>query len=139
MEDYANDLHDFHFESKNKIIIPILLAPEAKQVLSTLKVDYQNIHPCIKTNTNNFSEIIFAVYQEFHSSKNIYIDPSKWEESEYQPTPSIIHAAKALFADQKVETITKSGAEGNDLKRTTEYLIKVINQARIENKKIVST
>ncbi len=137
MEDYANDLHDFHFESKNKIIIPILLAPEAKQVSSTLKVDYQNIHPCIKTNTNNFSEIIYAVYQEFHSSKNIYIDPSKWEESEYQPTPSIIHAAKALFAGQKVETISKSGAGESDLRNTTNYLINVINKAKADNEKIV--
>ena len=138
VEDYANDLFDFHLESKNRIIIPVLLAPLAKSIS---KIDISNnnsfIKSCLKVNAINLSQNIYEAYLEFHKRSNIFIDPYKWEQSEYQPTPTIIQAAKALFAGQKVETITKSGAEENDLRRTTEYLIKVINEARIENKKIV--
>lgn len=138
VEDYANDLFDFHLESKNRIIIPVLLEPLAKSISKTnnSKID-SFIKSCLKVNAINSSQNIYEAYLEFHKSSNIFINPYKWEQSEYQPTPTIIQAAKALFAGQKVETITKSGAEENDLKRTTEYLIKVINQARIENKKIV--
>jgi len=138
VEDYANDLHDFHLESKDKIIIPVLLAPLAKSISrgSILNLD-SFIKTCLKTNTNNFSQIVYEAYLRYHEISNCNINPDKWEQSEYQPTPTIIQAAKALFAGQKVETITKTGAEENDLKRTTNYLIQVINLARIENKKIV--
>lgn len=138
VEDYANDLFDFHLESKNRIIIPVLLAPLAKSISKTNNSNIDSfIKSCLKVNAINLSRYVYEAYLEFHNGLNIFIDPYKWEQSEYQPTPTIIQAAKALFAGQKVETITKSGAEDNDLKRTTEYLIKVINQARMENKKIV--
>ena len=138
VEDYANDLFDFHLESKNRIIIPVLLAPLAKSISKTNSSNIDSfIKSCLKVNSINLSRYVYEAYLEFHKGLNVFIDPYKWEQSEYQPTPTIIQAAKALFAGQKVETITKSGAEENDLKRTTEYLIKVINQARIENKKIV--
>jgi DUF2075 family protein len=136
VEDYVNDLFDFHFESKGKIIIPVLLAPLAKSI-SRNNQTASFIKPCLKVNAINFSQIIYDSYLEYHKTSTTIIDPYKWEQSEYQPTPTIIQAAKALFAGQKVETITKSGADENDLKRTTDYLIKVINEARTENKKIV--
>ena len=116
----------------------MLLAPLAKSISKTNSLNIDSfIKSCLKVNAINLSQNIYEAYLEFHKSSNIFIDPYKWEQSEYQPTPTIIQAAKALFAGQKVETITKSGAKDNDLKRTTEYLIRVINQARIENKKIV--
>ena len=138
VEDYANDLLDFHLESRNKIIIPVLLAPLAKSISKVDSLHNDSfIKTCLKTNAINFSQIVYDSYNEFHKNSNAIIDSYKWEQSEYQPTPTIIQAAKALFAGQKVETITKSGAEDNDLRATTNYLIKVINQARIENRKIV--
>lgn len=138
VEDYANDLFDFHLESKDRIIIPVLLAPLAKSISKINNFTSDSfIKSCLKVNELNLSQNIYKAYLEFHKNSNVFINPYKWGQSEYQPTPTIIQAAKALFAGQKVETITKSGADQNDLKRTTEYLIKVINQARIKNKKIV--
>ena len=138
VEDYANDLLDFHLESKNKFIIPILLAPLAKTINKEYYLTSNSfIKKCLKTNAVNFSQTVNEAYLECHKNSNPFIDPYKWEQSEYQPTPTIIQAAKALFAGQKVETITKSGAKDNDLKRTTDYLIRIINQARIEDRKIV--
>lgn len=138
VEDYANDLVDFHLETKGRIVIPVLLAPQAKPIMQirTLQVD-SFIKPCLKVNALNFSQRIYDAYLDFHGYSNLYIDSYKWEQSIYQPTPTIIHAAKLLFAGKKVETITKSGATKNDLKQTTDYLIKVINEARSENRKIV--
>jgi DUF2075 family protein len=138
VEDYANDLYDFHFESRNKTIIPILLAPLAKAILvETNTNDDVFIKPCLKTNAINFSRIVYDSYFSNHNKSNEKINPTRWEGSEYQPTPSIIHAAKLLFAGQSVETITISGAEQNDLDDTTHHIIDVINEARIKDKKIV--
>jgi len=137
-EDYANDLHDFHLESKHSIIIPILLAPLAKSILNQRNLNLESlIKTCLKVNSNNFSQLLMEAYFEFHDSLNCSVQPWEWEQSQYQPTPTIIQAAKALFAGQEVETITKSGADKNDLKKTTQYIINVINQARTENKKII--
>ena len=137
-EDYANDLRDFHLESRNKFVIPILLAPLAK---AGKNEDHLNddslIKKCLKANAVNFSKTLYDAYLTCPKNLNPIIDSFKWEQSEYQPTPTIVQAAKALFAGQKVETITKSGAEDNDLKTTTDYIIKIINQAKIENRKIV--
>ena len=65
------------------------------------------------------------------------IDPSKWQHSEYQPTPTIIQAAKALFAGQKVEDISKTDANSINLTKTSKFLINAIKEARIRDQKIV--
>jgi DUF2075 family protein len=138
VEDYANDLQDFHLESKNKTIIPVLLAPFAKSVNILIEANTLNyIKPCLKVNEFTFSKIVYQAYLDYSISSDPLIIPDNWEQSKYQPTPTIVQAAKALFAGQKVETITKYGAEKNDLKKTTSYLIEVIKEAKKENKKIV--
>jgi hypothetical protein len=138
VEDYANDLIDFHLESKNKIIIPVLLAPLARSINIDLQLDNSAyIKTCLKTNEHNFSEIIYNAFLNYHSNNNYFIDPHKWEQSEYKPTPSIIQAARALFSGQKVESITKSDADKIDLATTTKYLIEKINEARKNNNKII--
>ena len=137
VEDYANDLFDFHLESMGKVLIPILLAPNAPSFAREMNYTYKSIHPCLKVNKINFAQIIYDTYLDFHKDSNKLIDSYLWEQSPYQPTPTIVQAAKALFAGQKVVTITKAGADKSDLKETTDYLINVINNARNENKKIV--
>jgi hypothetical protein len=138
VEDYANDLHDFHLESKGRILAPILLAPLANLNSQEVNLNHDSlILPCSKSNSKNLTEVISNLYLRFHDNVSLNIDSYKWEQSEYQPTPTIVQAAKVLFAGQKVETITNSSAEEVDLNTTTKCLIEAINEAREENKKIV--
>ena len=138
VEDYVNDLLDFHLESKDRIIIPVLLAPYAKSINIELQLDNSgHIKPCLKTNEKNFSQIIYEAYLNSHSNNNTLINANQWEQSEYKPTPTIIQAARALFAGQRVDSITKSDADNIDLATTTRYLIEKINEARKKDKKIV--
>jgi hypothetical protein len=138
VEDYANDLHDFHLESRGKILIPILLAPLANLNAVELNFAIESlVLPCQKSNSENLSQTLNKLYLNYHDESNHTIDSYKWERSEYQPTPTIVQAAKALFAGQKVETITTSSANDVDLKKTTKCLIDAINVARKENKKII--
>ncbi|HKO80806.1 MAG TPA: DNA/RNA helicase domain-containing protein [Chitinophagaceae bacterium] len=136
VEDYALDLSDFHLESRERIIIPILLAPLAKTIFQELENNKASlVQKCLKANTNNFSTILKDAHQYYHDDLRNQINPLKWEQSVYQPTPTIIQAAKALFAGQKVENITKYGAA--NLSKTSKCLIDVINHAREKDKKVV--
>lgn len=135
---YAYGLHNFHLESNNRVIIPILLAPNAPTLSNSNRISPNLIYKtCLKANASNLAEVIYKAFEDYHNINNNDINPIKWGKSDYQPTLTIIEAAKALFADQKVESITRSGAEVDDLRNTTNYLIEKISEARIENKKII--
>lgn len=137
-EEYALDLSDFHLESRNRVIVPILLAslaPIYEKACESSK-DH-NVKSCMYANSSNFSTQILTAFQQYHAIDKSPIDPYAWENSEYQPTPTIVQAARALFAGQKVEEITKSHADATNLTSTTEYLIDQINEARAENKKLI--
>jgi hypothetical protein len=135
---YAYALHNFHLESNDRVIIPILLAPNAPTKSSSIKLNSQVTYKtCLKANANNLSKIVYQAFTDYHNNNCQKIKPLIWEKSDYQPTLTIIEAAKALFADQKVEAITRSGADDDDLRNTTNYLIEKISAARNENKKII--
>ena len=123
-------------QSRDKTIIPILLAPLAQSILFiNFKDETNHVQPTVKANDKNLSEVILAAYYLNHNDANDSINAIEWENSVYNPTPTIIQAAQALFAGHKVETITKNGAE--NLTTTTTYVINAIATAKRENKKIV--
>ncbi len=135
-EDYALDLFDFHLKSREKTIIPILLAPLAKHISQDSKLtNRSNVLPCFKANADNLSTIIYDAYLNFHNEFDENINPAEWEQSEYQPTPTIIQAANALFAGQKVEDISKYGAD--NLSKTCKSIINIIKTAKEDNKKVI--
>ena len=136
VEDYALDLKDFHLCSRDKIIIPLLLAPLAKSAFFNTTTERGNlVKRTIKANETNLSDLILSSYLANHDEIEEAIDPVRWENSAYSPTPTIIQAAQALFAGQKVEAITKSGAV--NLSTTTGYIVDLIKLAKENKKKIV--
>jgi len=135
-EDYAIDLKDFHLESRDKAIVPILFAPLAPTIKNSLISNPNSVSQCLLANEKNLTEVLLDAYTINHSKK-ILIDPDKWENSEYKPTPTIVQAAKALFAGQKVEDISNSGADSINLTLTSGYIIDIINDARTNRKKVV--
>ncbi len=137
-EDYALDLFDFHLESRNKLIIPILIAPKAKEKIKPLSpYSFNNVKECLTSNNENLSEIINDCFNFYHNPNNQTIDPLNWEQSEYHPTPTIIQAAKSLFAGNKVEAITKTEAESKNIFIVTNYIIDVIKDAEQNKRKVV--
>lgn len=133
-EDYANDLKDFHSESRNRLVLPILLAPNAKGYSSKEQFDISN-NSCLRANRITLAKILLDAYLKHHNPTASTIDSNRWELSEYHPTPTIIQAAKALFAGQKVDEITRFGAD--NLGKTSKFIIEVIKQAKKENEKVI--
>ena len=138
VEDYALDLFDFHLQSRGKIIVPILIAPNAIDYNNSIAFHNTNlVKECLNANENNLASIIKSAFEKFHNPNNEIIDADEWEQSEYHPTPTIIQAAKALFAGQKVEAITKTEAESESILKVTKYIINIIKDAEREKKKVI--
>lgn len=130
--DYALDLSNFHQESHNRIIIPILICTKAKNKNLKIKLIEGNIVEPICTNGTNLVEIIDKVSQKFSDLKKL--ESLKWEESNYYPTPTIIEAAQALYNNHSVEEITRADADIINLSETTEEINRIIEWSK-ENKK----
>lgn len=131
--DYALDLQNFQKESHDKIIVPILVATEAK----TIKNNYiltNNILEPLKCNSGNIGENIEEVCNKFQADSFSYED---WENSEYLPTPTIVEAAQALYRGHNVADITRSDADAHNLSTTTTAVNKVIEYSKKNLKKSI--
>ena len=133
--DYAKDLKYFHEQSHSSDIVPILVATEAPdQPLSINKFDDGLYHP-LKANKDNFSSIILEVAEK--SSQKNKIDPEKWSNSVYKPTPTIIEAAQALYKGHSVKEISRSDSGAINLAATSQAISEVIEFSKSNNQKSI--
>jgi DUF2075 family protein len=135
--DYALDLKNFHKPSHHAVLVPILVATEAKHSFIEIATTSHNdnlILP-IKTNKEDLAIAIKNVLQ-FFESKEI-IDGEIYEKGSYAPTPTIIEAAVSLYNSHSVEEITRSDAEAINLTKTTSAISEIINSAKNQNKKVI--
>lgn len=138
--DYALDLKNFHKESHSFPIVPILVATEANvesDVLCTSVYNDQIYNPLLVNNKGLYSAIKNVIIREQSTSTDRQLNISDWCISRYEPTPTIIEAAKALYDSHSVENITRSEASGESLRKTTDYILNVIKQSREKNEKSI--
>lgn len=131
--DYALDLKYFHSESYNKILIPILVATKAPKISNDIEKYNDNIYKTICCNKSDLGKNLNSL--SILSTSNI--DPIKWENSPYRPTPTIIEAAQALYSGHNVEEISRSDAGAINLNQTTQEINSIIDYSKMNNKKSI--
>lgn len=135
--DYALDLKNFHKPSHNLVLVPILVATEAKnsfiEIISTYHND--NIIFPIKSNKDSLNLIFNNTLQLFSSNSDI--NGEDFANGSYHPTPTIIEAAVSLYKNHSVEEITRSDAGAKNLTLTTSTISKIIDLAKENKKKII--
>ena len=62
---------------------------------------------------------------------------SKWENSEYLPTPTIVEAAQALYRGHNVHDITRSDAGAENLTITTDEINRIIEHSKSNGRKSI--
>ncbi len=134
LEDYCLDLRDFHFECKDRIIIPILLCTNAPVIQNEISKSDDFVQNTLFANAINLSEIIQSTVNLF-SDKIDNISYEDWNNSRYSPTPTIIEMAQTLYAGQSVSEISRHGAD--NLTDTTNAVLDAIKQAQATNSKII--
>ena len=105
--DYALDLKNFHKESHDKLIVPILVCSSASSKENVIYSYEDRIIKPLLCNVKNLQETIFSVLNLYNENSFNYQD---WENSTYLPTPTIIEAAQALYSNHNVEDISRSDA-----------------------------
>lgn len=134
--DYALDLKNFHDASHSICIAPILVATKAepqKIELQRTVHDDGLIRP-IRASAEDLHEVIAKVRDDL---KAPHIDIVSWESGRYLPTPTIIEAARALYAGHSVESISRNDAGAQNLATTSKAIDQIIDGARISGKKAI--
>lgn len=133
--DYGLDLNNFHEGSHDKIIIPILIADKANNVINVYKKSHDNLYETIVANENNLSEVISETLENFKNLEIINVE--NWENSIYKPTPTIIEAATALYKKHNVFEISRSDSGAENLSVTSECISGIIDYSKNKNRKSI--
>jgi hypothetical protein len=134
--DYALDLKNFHDASHSICIAPVLVATKAnpQQIEMQRTLHDDNLIRPIRANAEDLQDVI-AKALIFLKAPRINI--SDWESGRYLPTPTIIEAARALYAGHSVETISRSDAGAQNLSATSRAIDRIIEGARASRKKVI--
>jgi hypothetical protein len=133
--DYALDLKNFHETSHLVSLVPILIATEAKESAPvTLAKDADGVYRPILIYPDGFRATIQTVLAEVIGAT---LDPIQWAHGAYKPTPTIVEAARALYAHHGVQAIRAFDAGKKNLGETSRRIEELIDEARTKGRKII--
>ncbi len=133
--DYALDLKNFHEASHAADLYPLLVATNANIVdLAWEKPAADGVRPPRRCNAASLRDVIHAAAAQ---SVGQVIDGDWWCRSPYRPTPTIIQAARALYARHTVEAISRSDAGATNLRVTSRRVEEIIDDARRTSTKAI--
>ncbi len=135
--DYALDLKNFHKTSHSVVIIPVLIATEAKRNFTEIQLTSHNDNLTlpVKIGSEGLTEVLEKALDFFSDEPQINIP--EYVNGGYMPTPTIIEAAVSLYTTHSVKNITRSDADAKNLTITTNKISEIIDRARSNNKKII--
>lgn len=122
VKSYVRDLREYHSESRNKKVVPVLLltGTEEKQ-----QQRYPGIILCSK---NGIDELCSKIFLEQITST----DAKKWIDSRYEPLPTIVEAARTFMKHAPLPNIRK--VNSTVIPQAIECLKEITKDAK-ENKK----
>ncbi|MCE5233901.1 MAG: DUF2075 domain-containing protein [Mizugakiibacter sp.] len=134
--DYALDLKNFHDASHTAPIVPILVATKAATAPLRITIGHhQDSVPIpLRCNDESLTDAIKLGLQHFQSGG---IDPGQWQQGRYHPTPTIVEAARALYAGHTVGEISRSDAGAANLTVTANRLAELIARTRQRGEKAI--
>lgn len=130
--DYALDLKNFHQGSAERMIAPILVPTENNAVSTTCTLSHYDdgVYEPMIANKVALGDVVKRVLEQDIPHKEYKVALRDWVRSRYEPTPTIVEAASALYTQHSVEEITRHEAEGEQLDRTTKYVMQVIHETK---------
>ncbi len=134
-EDYALNLKNFHKESENLYVCPILVATEAEEKKNVID-SYEDGQIRLQyANKSTIMSCIKDVYDKYGTDEEIDFD--RWYNSPYCPTPTIIEAAVTAYRDNTVAEIAHSEAGQADIDACEKAIEEVIADAKQNGKKAI--
>ena len=100
---YARDIREYHYESRDKVVTPVLVLTKASGKKPT-----KLSNGVIKVSADCLSELID---QEAVGGVTP-CDINSWMDSKYEPLPTIVDAAKMFMKHEKLPNITRVNSTG---------------------------
>jgi len=129
--DYALDLKNFHYYSKDRVIVPILIPTtynKTTEVLQQSVYDDRIYNPLV-TGIDSLPSLIESVIRNENALPDKVDWAKDWLISPYKPTPTIVEAARTLYENHSVEDITRHEADDVSTDKTIDYILNVIHSA----------
>lgn len=135
-EEYALDLRDFHEESHDKKIIPVLCSTKASSSLiaPTSETGVSSLSLC---GGNALASTLEKLWKQAHDARSQRVDPHQWNDGRYRPIPTVVEAAETIFGAHTNMDIDSYLAHKDDLNETTRKVLEIVDRARTEKKHVV--
>ena len=124
---YARDISEYHFESRTREIIPVLVLTRAIQ--NTISLLSNRIHVC---SSGSLLKVLNTIIREPVQS----CDPEAWMNSKYEPLPTIVEAARLIMKKEPLPNIRRVNSTG--IPKAVEFLSKVAKDAETHSKHILA-
>ena len=136
-EDYAIDIKNFHKESEDLFVCPILIATDAKPYPKDQSSDCypdKQVH-LQRENIETLIPKLTAISDMYGDDGEI--DFERWFNSAYYPTPTIIAAAVEAYSSHNLSEIAQSEAGQANINTCEEKINEVVRYAEENKKKCV--
>ncbi len=136
--DYVLELKDFHSESREVRLIPVVVADgAAADVEANIGRYWDGDDEVIACRTDDLIRVAGAVGFEAGGESLPAINGGLWLTGSYCPTPTIIEAAQILYTNHDVRDIAQSEAGSKNLEATQVGIASAIERARMEGVKVI--
>lgn len=115
---YARDIASYHAASHNRLIYPVLVLTKINQIS-------QQISGVTVLSPDGLPAYLSSLPE---SDPYNYIDPSEWLSADYQPLPTLVHAARSIFEHEQLPFIRRAQAAG--IPETVSELLYIAEIAR---------
>lgn len=132
-QDYQLDLRDFHEASRGLAIEALLVATDAPMSDHLPAVDAST--GVGMSNARQLAAAVQAIAASHASRPGPSLDPQVWVRSGYRPTPTIVEAARRVFAGHGVKAL--SHAYADNLTLTTEAIISAIRRSKERGRRTI--
>lgn len=133
--DYALDLKNFHEGSHAAPIVPIVVATEAADAPPlALHADADRVFRPVLVGKSGLRA---AMDLALATIMGLPVDLATWPIAPYRPTPTIIEAARALYAQHSVDAIARHDAGTRNLRITFRRLDELVDAAMTDRQKVI--
>lgn len=124
---YARDISEYHFESRTREVIPVLVLTRAPR--ETRLASSDNTLVC---SSGSLVDVLKAIIKDPVES----CDPEIWMNSKYEPLPTIVEAAKLIMKKEPLPNIRRVNSSG--IPQAVDYLSNVANDAEINKEHVLA-
>lgn len=131
--DYGLDLKNFHEASHDASIVPLLIATEATECpIVELHADADKLYRPVVVDPASFRPTLDAALGKIGGA---IMNAETWSLASYHPTPTIVEAARSLYAQHSVEAIARFDAGAQNLNVTSRQIEELVDEAQAKSLK----